>query len=407
MRLRRYFRTENYFVAPADHTREVVAQFNLPEKVEIHDSTLRDGEQQAGVAFTLDDKVRIAELLAEAGIHRIEAGMPASSKVDEDAIRAITKRNLGPKIFAFSRATEKDIRLASDLGVDGVALEIPVNEELIRFGYRWPKERALESVLQASSLAHELGLHVDLFLMDSSRLTSDEFISRVSEIQRDGWVDSCSLVDTQGVLSTPAVHYLVRKARAALNIPIEAHFHNDLGLAVGNTLAAFEEGASALHTTVLGLGPRAGQAATEQIALALRLLYGVDIGIKLDKLYALGKEVGEISKFKYPVNQPVVGDVLYTLESGMPASWWRNIKDDHPLSFYGILPELINRPAVQIALGKSSGNASILFWLEKLDLTLADPDSIGEILQKVKSKAVEKRGSLNEEEFLEIVQAYC
>lgn len=139
MKLRRYYRTEDYFVAPADHTQEVVQQFNLPDNVEIHDSTLRDGEQQAGIAFTVENKIRIAELLAEAGVQRIEAGMPASSKVDAEAIGKIVKRNLGPKIFAFSRATEKDVRLAADLGVYGVALEIPVNEELIRFGYRWPK----------------------------------------------------------------------------------------------------------------------------------------------------------------------------------------------------------------------------------------------------------------------------
>lgn len=406
MKLRRYFRTEDYFVAPADYADEVVAQFHLPENVEIHDSTLRDGEQQAGIAFTKDDKIRIAELLAEAGIHRIEAGMPASSAVDAEAIREIVKRNLGPKIFAFSRATEKNIRLAADLGVDGVALEIPVNEELIRFGYRWPKEKALNAVLSASSLAHELGLHVDLFLMDSSRLTSDDFIARVRQIKQEGWIDSCSLVDTQGVLSTPAAHYLVRRAREALQIPIEAHFHNDMGLAVANSLAAFEEGAEAIHTTVLGIGPRSGQAATEQIALALRLLYGADIGVRLDKLYSLGREVGEIAKFRYPVNQPIVGDVLYTIESGMPAGWWRNIREDHPLSFYGILPRTVNRPDVSIALGKSSGTASIQFWLEKLNIDITDADVIAEILQKVKAKAVEKHGGLDEGEFLEIVAAY-
>ncbi len=406
MKLRRYYRTEDYFVAPADHTQEVVQQFNLPDNVEIHDSTLRDGEQQAGIAFTVENKIRIAELLAEAGVQRIEAGMPASSKVDAEAIGKIVKRNLGPKIFAFSRATEKDVRLAADLGVYGVALEIPVNEELIRFGYRWPKERAMESVLKASTLAHELGLYVDLFLMDSSRLTSEDFIDRVSKIRRDGWIDSCCLVDTQGVLSAPAVHYLVRRAKKALDLPIEVHFHNDLGLAVGNSLAGFEEGASVIHTTVLGMGPRAGQAATEQVALALRLLYGADIGIRLDKLYSLGREVGELAKFQYPVNQPVIGDTLYTIESGMPASWWRNIKDSHPLSFYGILPQTVDRPDIAIGLGKGSGTASIQIWLEKLNIDITDPDIIAEILQKVKDKAVEKHGGLNEEEFLEILAPY-
>ena len=179
-----------------------------------------------------------------------------------------------------------------------------------------------------------------------------------------------------------------------------------MGLAVANSLAAFEEGAEAIHTTVLGIGPRSGQAATEQIALALRLLYGADIGVRLDKLYSLGREVGEIAKFRYPVNQPIVGDVLYTIESGMPAGWWRNIREDHPLSFYGILPRTVKRPDVSIALGKSSGTASIQFWLEKLNIDIKDADVIAEILQKVKAKAVEKHGGLDEGEFLEIVASY-
>lgn len=406
LKLKRYYRTENYFVSPANYAEEVVDTFRLPQQVEIHDATLRDGEQQAGIAFSLDDKIRIAEMLAEAGVHRIEAGMPAVSEVDENAIRTIVKRKLGPKIFVFSRAMEKDIKLAADLGVDGIVLEIPVNEELIRFGYHWPKGKAENAVISATRLAHSLGLYVDLFLMDSSRLQPQNFIDRVSYIQQEGWVDACSLVDTQGVLSTPATHYFVQQAREKLKVPIEAHFHNDLGLAVANSLAAFEEGASAIHTTVLGIGPRAGQASTEQTVLALRLLYGADIGIKMESLYALGRDVGKIAGFQYPPNQPIIGDVLYTIESGMPASWWQNIKEEHPLALYGILPQVVNRPDIQIALGKSSGTASIQFWLEKLSLTLRDEDSIATILQRVKEKAVEKKTVLTETEFEEIVRPY-
>ena len=406
MKFKRYFRTENYFVSPVNYMEEVINDMRLPEKVMLHDSTLRDGEQQTGVAFTLDDKVRIAELLSEVGIQRIEAGMPAVSKIDEEAIRSIVKRNLGPEIFAFSRATERDIRLAADLGVDGVVIEIPSNDEMIRYGYQWPKERAQNAVIYATQLAHELGLYVDLFLMDSSRLKPSEFISRVKIIQKEGWVDAISIVDTQGVLSTPATRYYVRKLHEELCLPIESHFHNDMGLALANTLAAFEMGASVLHTTVLGLGPRAGQAATEQAALALQLLYGVDIGLKLDRLYDLCREVGRIARFDYPVNQPVVGDLLYTIESGMPASWWMNIRDEHPLALYGILPKTVGRPDVDIALGKSSGTASIQFWLEKLDIADRDNLDLPRILEKVKETAVLKKGLLNDDDFMRIVELY-
>lgn len=400
------YRTEDYFVSPANYAPEVTGEFRFPQKVEIHDVTLRDGEQQAGVAFSADDKVAIAELLAAAGIHRIEAGMPAVSKADEEAVRRIVARGLGSKIFVFSRAMEKDIRLAADLGVDGIVLEIPVNEELIEFGYRWPKDKALNAVLSATRLAHELGLYVDLFLMDASRLTADGFVERVRRIREDGWVDACSLVDTQGVLSTPAARYMTRRAVSALDVPVETHFHNDLGLSVANTLGGFEEGAGALHTTVLGIGPRAGQAATEQVAVALKLLYGVDLGIQLDAMYELGRFVGKRASFAYPVNQPIVGDVLYTIESGLPAGWWRNIRDGHPLALYGILPSVMGHPEVQVALGKSSGNASVLLWLEKHGLTLKTEESIPEILRQIKERAIEKKGTLTGDEFLRIVQPY-
>lgn len=407
MKLKRYFRTEEYFVAPANHTREVVDAFRLPKSVEIHDATLRDGEQQANITFNKEDKIRIAEALAEAGVHRIEAGMPAVSKSDAEAIGEIAKRNLPSRIFVFSRATADDVKLAASLGVQGVVLEVPTNEELVQFGYKWPTGRAMEAAVSTSALAHELGLKVNLFLMDSSRLMPEKFAAMVQAVQKDGHVDLATLVDTQGVLSTPAARYLVSKAVETLKVPIDVHFHNDLGMATANTLAGFECGASGLQTTVLGLGPRAGQAATEQVALALQLLYGVDCGLQAKKMYDLGRFVGEVARFRYAANQPVVGDVLYTIESGMPASWWKRIRKGHPLALYGILPAAMGRPDIEVALGKMSGLASVQIWLEKLGLDIEDKEQQTEILERVKEKSIVEKRTLTEDEFLEIAKAYA
>lgn len=407
-----YYRTDDYFVSPDNYNNEVMKDYNLSDKLEIHDATLRDGEQLTGVAFSKEDKVLIAKLLSEAGVHRIEAGMPAVSKADEEAIREIVKLDLDSKIFVFSRSREDDVELAADCGVDGIILEIPVNEELIEFGYLWPKGKAVEAVINASRLAHEKGLFVDLFFMDSSRLTADAFIEKVKEIQTEGHVDACTLVDTEGVLSTSATKYMVRKIVTELDIPVGCHFHNNLGLATANTLAAFEQGATTLQTTMLGIGPSAGQAATEQVVLGLKLLYGINsgygvkAGISMPKLYELAKIVAECAPYKYPVNQPIMGEVLYTFESGMPVTWWQRVKDDHPLALYGVLPSFLGRPEVKIFLGKTSGKDSIYHWLEKLSLTVGSEDSIVEILNEVKDKAVEKKDVLNEEDFLKIVKRY-
>ena len=132
------WKTDKYFVSPLNYLPEVTKDYHLPAKIKIHDITLRDGEQETGIALQKDDKVAIAEALAEAGVHRIEAGMPAVSKQDENAIREIVKRNLGPEIFAFCRCILDDVRLAADCGVSGVIVEIPSSEHIIEYGYQWP-----------------------------------------------------------------------------------------------------------------------------------------------------------------------------------------------------------------------------------------------------------------------------
>ena len=400
------WRGENYQVCPSDYASEAVKDFRFPKKLEIHDVTLRDGEQQPGVAFTKEDKINIAKMLAEVGVHRIEAGMPAVSKSDEEAFREIVRLKLDSKIFAFSRSTESDIELAASVGVDGVVIEIPSNDELIEHGFHWPLSRPFEAVCKACKLAHERGLYVDLFLMDSSRLTVDQFVEKVQAIKRNSWVDSCSIVDTQGTLSTPGARHMVGEAVRLLDIPVEAHFHNDLGLGTANALAAFEAGASVLHTTILGLGPRAGQGATEQVAIALKLLYGYDCGVQLDKLYDLSVKTGQLAGVQIPGNQPVAGDKVYLIEAGMPATWWPNVEKEHPLSLYGILPSVMGQPPVQIVLGKGSGASSIRYWLDKLHLRIRQDDDVAAILTEVKNMGIAKKRGLTEEEFRDIVEKY-
>ena len=400
------WKSDNYFVCPSNFAPEAVKDYHFPKKLEIHDVTLRDGEQQPGVAFTKEDKINIAKMLAEVGVHRIEAGMPAVSKSDEEAFREIVRMKLDSKIFAFCRSLASDIELAADVGVDGVVIEIPSNDELVQYGFRWPLERPFKAVCEACKLAHERGLYVDLFLMDSSRLTVEQFVEKVQAVKNNSWVDSCSIVDTQGTFSTAGARHMVSEAVRLLDIPVEAHFHNDLGLGTANALAAFEAGASVLHTTLLGLGPRAGQGATEQVAIALKLLYGYDSGIKLDKLYALGLEAAKLARVQVPGNQPIVGNLIYLIEAGMPATWWPNIEKEHPLALYGILPSVMGQPPVQIVLGKGSGASSIRYWLDKLNLKIRNDNDIANILTEVKNMGLAKKRGLCEDEFVEIVKKY-
>src|SRR4030042_2222614 len=157
--------TEKWFVSPWNYLPEVTSEFHFPEKIEVHDLTLRDGEQQAGVLFRKDDKVRIAEKLAELGVQRIEAGTPAVSREDEDAGREIARRNFGPKIFALARCIIDDVKRVADCGVYGAMVEIPCSEHMLKYAYQWPLERAIEAAIAATRAAHEEGLYVVFFPM--------------------------------------------------------------------------------------------------------------------------------------------------------------------------------------------------------------------------------------------------
>ena len=234
--------TEQWFTSPWNFMPEIRETLQLPASVQVHDVTLRDGEQQAGVVFTKDDKLRIAEALAEAGVPRIEAGLPAVSPADEAAVREMVKMGLPSKIYAFSRCIVDDVKRAADCGVDGVVMEIPSSHHLVEKAYRWPVQRAIDASVEATSLAHELGLKVSFFPIDATRAGLVEYLDLLERVATDGHVDAVGLVDTFGVLSPHGVRMFVRQTRERMGVPLETHFHMDFGLGVANTLLAVAEG---------------------------------------------------------------------------------------------------------------------------------------------------------------------
>lgn len=399
------WKADKYFVSPLNYLEDVTTGFQLPHKVKIHDVTLRDGEQETGVALCKDEKIRIAEKLAEAGIHRIEAGMPAVSKQDEAAIREIVKRNLGPEIFGFSRCIVDDVKLNADCGVKGIVIEIPSSEHIIEYAYQWPLAKAIDLSVKATHCAYEQGLYVVFFTIDATRANLDWLVQIIEKVAEEGHMDALTIVDTMGVASVPAVHYYVRYIKEQLRRPLEAHFHNDFGLAVANSLAAVEEGAEVVHTTVLGMGERAGQASTEQVALALELLYGIDMGIRLDRLHELCRLVSDLTGHVMPNNQPVVGDAMFQIESGIPASWWLRVHGTCPTEVFPVLPSLLGQQAPEIVLGKGSGTDSIAYWLRRIGLT-ASPEQILELTAMVKERSMEKKGLLAGDEFEQVARSY-
>ena len=396
------WKTDNWFVSPWNYLEEVTKDFKPPKKVKIHDVTLRDGEQQAGITFTKDDKIRIAEKLAETGVHRIEAGMPAVSPPDEAAIREIVKRNLGPEIFCFCRCMVDDVKRAKDCGVKGIVMEIPSSPQLIEDAYKWPLEKAIDLSIKATSAAKEMGLYTVFFTIDGTRTDMNFLLDLVDRVSKEGHMDAFTLVDTFGVLSPQGASYFTRKVKERVSKPVEIHFHSDFGLGVANTIMAVLAGAEVIHSTVTGIGERAGNAAMEETVLALLTLYGIDVGIHYNKLNELSQLVQKLSGTKVPSSRPFVGKGAYDIESGIVTGWYRNVFKKSPTTVYPVNPKFVGHKKPKILLGKKSGLDNVAIWSQKLGVTLSDEESMN-VLQRVKLKAHDLKRPLNEKEFKKIV----
>ncbi|MBI2941796.1 MAG: pyruvate carboxyltransferase [Chloroflexi bacterium] len=398
------WRTDHWFVSPWNYLDEVTRSFQFPPSIQIHDLTLRDGEQTSGVCFRKADKVRIAAKLAELGVHRIEAGTPAVSPDDEAAVREICKLRLGPKVFALARCLVEDVRRAVDCGVDGLIVEIPCSEHLIETAYRWPLQRAIDMSIAATRAAKEDGVYVVFFPIDSTRTDINWYLSLIEHVADEGAMDALALVDTTGSLSPHAVPLMVRAAKERIKKPLECHFHADFGFGAINTINALAAGVEVAHLTFAGLGERAGNAPLEETVVALRTLYGVDLGIRYDLLKETHQLVRELSGIEVPRNKAVVGDELYDVESGIVSDWYRNCGPENVLEVFPYHWDLVGQRPPRVVLGKKSGAASVRVWLEEIGLSATD-EEVRAILARVKERAIAKKGLLDRDEFRLIAEA--
>jgi isopropylmalate/homocitrate/citramalate synthase len=397
------WKTDNWFVSSWNYLEEVTKDFHPPKKVKIHDITLRDGEQQAGIIFTKDDKIRIAEKLAEVGVHRIEAGMPAVSPRDEAALKEIVKRNLKSEIFCFCRCVVDDVKRAADCGVKGIVIEIPASAHLVEQAYKWPLEKAIDLSVKATAFAKEKGLYTVFFTIDGTRTDLKWLLDLVDRVAREGHMDAFTLVDTFGVLSPQAASYFTKKVKERVSKPLEIHFHSDFGLGVANTIMAVLSGAEVIHSTVTGIGERAGNAPMEETVLALLTMYGIDVGIDYSKLNELSKLVQTLSGTEVPLNRPFIGEGAYTIESGIVTGWFKNAFEKNPTTVFPVHPKFVGHDAPKIFMGKKSGADNIDIWTKKLGIQLSEEETLA-VLQEVKLKSHDLKRVLNESEFKKIVK---
>jgi isopropylmalate/homocitrate/citramalate synthase len=395
-----YHRENEWWVSPYNVEKAVLDTYQLPAKVEIHDATLRDGEQTPGVVMTVEDKIEIAHKLDEIGVDRIEAGMPAVSEQDFEAIKRISKLGLKSKIYSFARAMNADIDKALECGCHGVIVEVPIGYPKLKYQFKWTWEDVLRKSVEVINYAKKRGLHVVYFPYDTTRAREEDLTNLLTRIMLDAPPDAVGVVDTMGCILPEAMKHMVRMVKRLTNLPVEAHTHNDFGLAVATELAAVEAGAQCVHSCANGLGERTGNAALEELIVALHVLYGYETQYKLAKLPELGEIVSRIAKFPIAVNKPILGARNFTRESGIGV----DLVVKEPLAMFGTHPALTGRQG-EVVLGKKSGKLSITYNLEKLGMPAATDEQIGEMLKKVKDLGIEKRGILTDDEFRTIANS--
>jgi isopropylmalate/homocitrate/citramalate synthase len=280
-----------------------------------------------------------------------------------------------------------------------VIIEIPIGYPKLKYQFKWTWEDVLKKSVGVINYAKSRGMHVVYFPYDTTRAREEDLSNVLTRIMQEAPPDAVGVVDTMGCILPEAMKFMVRMVKKLTNnLPVEVHTHNDFGMAVATELAGVEAGADCVHSCANGLGERTGNAALEELIVALHVLYGYDTKYNLAKLPELGELVSRISRFPIAANKPILGDRNFTRESGIGV----DLVVKEPLAMFGTHPALTGRKG-EVVLGKKSGKLSITYNLEKLGITDADDEAIGEMLKRVKDKGIEKRGLLTDEEFREIV----
>jgi isopropylmalate/homocitrate/citramalate synthase len=371
--------------------------FALDAEVGFYDTTLRDGEQTVGVVLSPEDKLDLARGLDELGIERIEAGFPRVSDDDWRAVELIAGAGLSAEVWGFSRAVPADVEALVQLGVQASVIESPISDlKLEALGV--PREKMLQRITDAIAHAAEHGIRVAFFGVDSTRAAPD-YYAEVYRTAVEAGAREVVVVDTLGIATPEAAEFLVRQTREWVGpeIPVHWHGHNDFGLATACSLAAVKGGARWIQGTINGMGERAGNASLPEVALALAGLYGVETNLRLERVRAFSARLRDLSGYELEPFKPLVGENLFTRESGAVASQFHD-----PLAIEPYSSEVVGAER-RIVLGKKSGLDSIRIKAAELGLDL-DEGAQRDLLGRVKELGTRKRDLVSDEEFLELAR---
>jgi 2-isopropylmalate synthase len=345
--------------------------------IRIFDTTLRDGEQSPGVSLTLEDKVEIAKQLSLLGVDSIEAGFPASSEGEKKVVKEIVNYKLNTEICGLSRCNRNDIDAAIETGVPAVHVFIPTSPVQMKYAVNMTPEQVLSAAVDSIEYVKKHGLVCEFSPMDATR-TKPAFLKQICQAAEKAGMDRLNVPDTVGIMIPRDMHKLIEDLGRAVKTPISVHCHDDFGMAVANSLAAVEAGATQVHATINGLGERAGNASLEEVVMALHMLYKFKTNVNTRLLYSTSRMVATLTGLQVQANKAIVGENAFAHESGIHT---RGVTVK-PLTFEPIKPELVGRTRKLVA-GKLAGTRGIRAELEETGIHPSE-EQLKEVVQRVK-----------------------
>jgi homocitrate synthase NifV len=361
------------------------------------DTTLRDGEQTAGVVFSNQEKLRIARLLDELGVHQIEAGVPVMGGDEQNAIRQIVKLGLKSSIMGWNRAVIADIEASLACGVDAVAISISTSDIHIEHKLMTTREDVLERMVKATTFAKREGMYISVNAEDASRSDMDFLIQFAGEAKKAG-ASRLRYCDTVGILDPFTTFDNIKTLIEKTGIDVEMHTHDDFGMATANALAGVKAGATHVGVTVNGLGERAGNAALEEVVMALKYLLDTDLNFPTERFVEISDYVARASGRMIPPWKSIVGSNMFAHESGIHADGALK----NPKTYEAFSPEDVGLQR-QIVIGKHSGTASIKAKFREYGKEITEEEA-SDMLARVRAIAVDMKRSLFDKELVYIYE---
>ncbi len=374
------FKIPDTGVFVSEYNKKIFEATRMPERVKILDTTLRDGEQTPNVALSTDDKLTIAQALDELGVDIIEAGFPINSEGEAEAVKKIAGVGLQAEICALCRASKQDIDAAIGCDVDSVHIFLATSKVHLEKKLKISKKEAVEKAVTAVQYAKEHGLIAEFSCEDATR-TELEFLHEVHGNIESAGVDRIDIPDTVGVMTPPAMMQFVSEIKKKTKVPLAVHCHDDFGLSVANSLAGVRGGAEEVHVTMNGLGERAGNAALEEVVMALEAFYGISTSVNTRKLAFVSRLVSQLTGVRVQPNKAIVGENAFAHEAGIHV---HGILSESS-TYEPMRPEIVGKER-SIVMGKHSGAHAVESKLKEYGLSL-DKDQLKELVKKVKKYA--------------------